>query len=105
MLSSDLDRAWHALIFATATRALRSESCCHYDRLRLPVSVCYTPNRRKRKSKRNGRRRRRRTEEEMEQEEAEEEEGEGEVEMTKTTWGLQQQPGHVVSIEEAKLKK
>ena len=52
---------------------------------------------------RNGRRRKRWTEEYMEYEEAEEEEGE--VEMTKTTWDLQQQPGHVVSFEESKLKK
>src|SRR6218665_3594473 len=46
MLSSDLDHAWHALIFARVTLALRSESCWHHDSLRLPVSVwlhvCYT---------------------------------------------------------------
>ena len=57
-----------------------------------------TPNGRKRK-----RRRARRNGRKWQKEEEEEEEGE--VETPNTTWSQRQQPSHVVSIEERKLKK
>src|SRR6218665_2560450 len=98
MLSSDFGCAWHALIFARVTRALRAESCW----LAVIMTVCAslylsgcmsaTPNGRRGKRGRDGRKRRK------------EEEKEGEVNMTNTAW-CQQQPDHLVSIEETKLKK
>src|SRR6218665_4200006 len=43
MISSYFCCARPALIFATATCALRSEVCGHHARLHLPVSVCLLP--------------------------------------------------------------